>query len=178
MKYVSLKKSRIIIFILLSMFCNAQYQVITKTDLNLDEIQDIVYKDSASNKLFFAYGSLIKKKKNDSIFFFSNYNAEVGNLNVKIIKDIISIKFTFAPKYLDFDLLNFSYDQLKKDWFLISILSSRTNPLSERLMTEKCQYKIPKKIQFSLKKNNFDNAQKIFLDNKKYLIKCSKKNIE
>ncbi|PIF46642.1 hypothetical protein CLU96_3680 [Chryseobacterium sp. 52] len=177
MNCVFLKKSNIIWFGLIPLLSNAQYQIIAKKDLNLDQKQDVIYKDSLTNKLIFEYGKPSGNKK-DSIFFFSNYNAEAGNLNVKIVKNIINVKFTYAPKYLDFDLLSFSYDKLKKDWFLIDILSSRTNPLSERLMTEKCQYKIPKKKNFSLKKNNFDNVQESLLDNKKYLIKCSKKNIE
>ncbi|ROI06530.1 hypothetical protein EGI16_01075 [Chryseobacterium sp. G0240] len=64
------------------------------------------------------------------------------------------------------------------DWLLTDILSSRTNPLSERLMTEKCQYKIPKKLSFSLKNNNFDDIREKVLDNKKYIVKCSKQNLE
>ena len=70
----------------------------------------------------------------------------------EIIKNI-NVKFTYAPKYLDYDLLSFTYDKLKKDWFLLTLSSYRTNPLSERLITEKCQYKVPKKLSFSLKKN-------------------------
>lgn len=174
---VSLKKSNIIWLVLIPLFSNAQYQMIAKQDLNLDKSQDIIYKDSITNKLIFEYGKPIVNKK-DSIFFFSNYHAEAGDLNVKIIKNIINIKFTYAPKYLDFDLLTFSYNTVKRDWFLTDILSSRTNPLSERLMTERCQYKIPKNIRFSLKKNSFDDVQEKLLDNKKYLMRCSKKNLE
>ncbi|MDR6545380.1 hypothetical protein J2810_001427 [Chryseobacterium rhizosphaerae] len=178
MNYVFLKKSKIIGIILVPLFTSAQYQIVAKKDLNLDNIQDVIYKDSVTNKLIFEYGNSIENRKNDSIFFFSNYNSEAGSLNVKVIKSLVSVKFTYAPKYLDFDLLNFSYDKLKKDWILTDILSSRTNPLSERLMTEKCQYKIPRKMSFFLTKNNFDNVQEKLLDNKKYLIKCSKNNLE
>lgn len=177
MSCVFLKKSNIIWLVLIPLLSNAQYQIIAKSDLNLDKNLDIIYKDSITNKLIFEYAKPTLNKK-DSILFFSNYNADAGTVTIKIVKNMINVKFTYAPKYLDFDLLNFSYDQQKKDWFLIDILSSRTNPLSERLLTEKCRYKLSKNINFSLKKNSFDDVQDKLLDNKKYLIRCSKKNIE
>lgn len=177
MNCVFLKKSNIIWLVLIPLLSNAQYQIIAKEDLNLDQKQDVIYKDSLTNRLIFEYDKSSGNKK-DSIFFFSNYNAEAGSLNFKIVKNIITVKFTYAPKYLDFDSLSFSYDKQKKDWFLIDILSSRTNPLSERLMTENCKYKVPKNVNFSLKKNSFDDVQDRILDNKKFLIKCSKQNLE
>lgn len=177
MNCVFLKKSNIIWLVLIPLLSHAQYQIIAKKDLNLDQNKDVIYKDSLTNKLIFDYGKP-SGNKNDSISFFSNYNAQAGSLNIKVLKNSINVKFTYAPKYLDFDLLSFSYDKFKKDWFLSDILSSRTNPLSEKLITEKCQYKIPKKKNFTLKKNNFDDVQDKMLDNKKYLIKCSKQNLE
>ena len=176
MMYVSLRKSKIVLLVLFSLLSNAQYQKIARADLNKDNYKDIVYKDSTTNKLIFEYGKS-NEKKYDSIFFFSNYNSEAGSVNVQVIKNI-NIKFTYAPKYLDYDLLNFTYDKLKNDWFLSTFSSYRTNPLSERLITEKCQYKVPKKLSFSLKKNIFDDIQEKLIDNKKYLIKCSKSNLE
>ena len=175
-KYVSLRKSKIILLVLSSLLSNGQYQKIAEVDLNKDNYKDIVYKDSITNKLILEYGKS-NGKKSDSIFFFSNYNADVGSINLQVIKNI-NVKFTYAPKYLDYDLLSFTYDKLKKDWFLLTLSSYRTNPLSERLITEKCQYKVPKKLSFSLKKNIFDDIQEKLIDNKKYLIKCSKSNLE
>ena len=177
MKYVSLRKSKIILFVLLATLSSAQYKVIAKVDLNIDKTNDLVYKDSVSNKFVFEYGKSDVKKK-DSIFFFSSYTEEAGSVNLKIIKNIITAKFTYAPKYLDYDLLSFTYDKLRKDWFLSNLLSYRTDPLSERLLTEKCQYKVPERLKFSLKKNNFEDIQTKLIDNKKYLIKCSKYNLE
>ncbi|MCY0971101.1 hypothetical protein [Chryseobacterium wangxinyae] len=178
MKYASLRKSNIVLLLLSSLLSKAQYKIIARTDLNIDNTKDIVYKDSVTNKFIFEYGKS-NGKKNDSIFFFSNYNSEAGSVNLKIIKNTtINIKFIYAPKYLDYDLLSFTYDKLKKDWFLSNLLSYRTNPLSERLITEKCLYKVPKKLSLSLKKNNFDDIQEKLIDNKKYLVKCSKSNLE
>lgn len=178
MNCVLLKKSKILVLLLLSLFSNAQYQIIAKKDLNLDKSQDVIYKDSITNNLVFEYAKNNKNKKNDTISFFSNYKAESGSVNINVIKNVIHIKFTYAPKYLDFDILYFSYDKVKMDWFLTYLLSSRTNPLSEKLMTEKCQYKIPRKMNVSLKNSNFDEVQEKLLDNKKYIIKCSKQNLE
>lgn len=178
MKNVSLRKSKTILFLFFFILNSAQYKVIAKVDLNLDKINDNVYKDSISNNFIFEYGKLNHKKKNDSIFFFSNYNKEAGSVNFKIIKNIITVKFTYAPKYLDHDLLTFTYDKQKKDWFLSNLLSYRTDALSERLMTEKCHYKVPKKLDFSLKKNRFDDIQEKIIDNRKYLSKCSKNYFE
>lgn len=55
--------------ILFSLFSNAQYQIIAKKDLNLDKSQDVIYKDSITNKLVFEYAKNNKNKKNDSIVF-------------------------------------------------------------------------------------------------------------
>ncbi|KMQ65331.1 hypothetical protein ACM39_16800 [Chryseobacterium sp. FH2] len=178
MKYVSLRKSKIILFLLFCTICSAQYKVIAKIDLDLDKIKDIVYKDPVNNRFIFEYKKSDIGKKVDSIFFFSNYNDEAGIINLKIVRNIIIFKFTYAPKYLDYDLLSFTYDKVKRDWFLLNLSSYRTNPLNERLLTEKCQYKIPKKINFSLKKNNFDDVQENLFNNREYLIKCSKINLE
>ncbi len=178
MKSCVFPKSKIICFLLISIYSNAQYRVLANKDLNQDKIKDIVHVDTIRNTIVFEYGGLVKNKKKDSIFFFSNYPAEAGNVHLKVIGDVMIIKFVYAPKYLDYDLMNFKYKKVENDWILNSIISSRTNPLSDVLMTEKCHYEIPAKMNFSLKKNNFDNVQENLIDNKKYLIKCTKKNIE
>ena len=55
-KYVSLRKSKIILLVLSSLLSNGQYQKIAEVDLNKDNYKDIVYKDSITNKLIFEYG--------------------------------------------------------------------------------------------------------------------------
>ncbi len=177
MNYV-FQKSKLICFLFIYFYSNAQNKILAKQDLNQDGIKDVIQIDTVTNKLIIEYGGLTKSKNNDLILFFSNYPAEAGNVHVKVIGNSMSLKFTYSPKYLDYDLMNFKYKKLNNDWILTNIVSSRTNSLSENLMTERCRYIIPYKINFSLKRNDFDQVQENLLDNKKYLVKCTETNLE
>lgn len=69
-KHVSLRRIKIILFVLFSLLSSAQYKIIAKSDLNAEKVKDIVYKDTITNKLVFKYGKSIARKNTDSIFFF------------------------------------------------------------------------------------------------------------
>lgn len=100
MSCVFLKKSNIIWLVLIPLLSNAQYQIIAKSDLNLDKNQDIIYKDSITNKLIFEYAKPTLNKK-DSILFFSNYNADAGSVYIENDKLIICTYHEAAKRWLD-----------------------------------------------------------------------------
>jgi hypothetical protein len=76
-------------------------------------------------------------------------------MDFKVLKNYLTFEMRYAPKYLDKNILSFSYDKLKDDWLLTSIYSESFNPMDPDLIKTKCIFE-PKK-QISLSKNKVDD---------------------
>jgi hypothetical protein len=77
-------------------------------------------------------------------------------MSFKVVKNNLIFGMSYAPKYLDKNILSFSYDKLKDDWLLKSIYSESFNPMDPDLIKTKCNFE-PKKEIF-LSKNNVDDV--------------------
>lgn len=126
-------------------------------DINNDKIEDLVRHNKNLNIYEFSYND---KKKVKKINFFNNYDSISVNMELKVIKNNLVFEMRYAPKYLDKNILSFSYDNLKDDWLLVSIFSESFNPMDPDLIKTKCFFESSKKILLS--KNNVDDVlQKI-----------------
>ena len=150
----------IIIFSLLilsfQMFCQKKsdkniYEI--RLDINNDKVEDLVIHNKKQNHYEFKYNN--GKLKYKKITFFENYDSTSVNMDLKVVKNFLVFEMRYAPKYLDKNILSFSYDELKDDWLLKSIYSQNFNPMDPDLIKTKCIFELKKQI--SLNNNNADD---------------------
>lgn len=120
-------------------------------DINNDKIEDIVTHYKKENYYQFKYNNGKEKR----ITFFEKYDSMSVNMDFKVLENYLTFEMSYSPKYLDKNILNFTYDKLKDDWLLISIYSESFNPMDPDLIRTKCIFE-PKK-QISLSKNKVDD---------------------
>ncbi|MFC6269769.1 hypothetical protein [Frigoriflavimonas asaccharolytica] len=134
-------------------------------DVNMDGKVDKVKLDTISNiyTFFYTKDNIIISKKID---FFKNYAATTAVIDMRIKDDNMTFKISYAPKYNDFDIVNFTYLKNKDDWYLSDILTHRFNPLDKNLISTECNFKNCKLKKISLRKNNFEMIQQIVASTK------------
>lgn len=120
-------------------------------DINNDKIEDIVIHSKKENHYEFRYNNGKEKK----ITFFEKYDSISVDMEFKVLKTYLTFEMNYAPKYLDKNILNFAYDQLRDDWILISIYSESFNPMDPDLIKTKCSFELKKQIFLS--KNKVDD---------------------
>lgn len=131
-------------------------------DINNDFINDTIIHDQNLNVFLFK-----DKKKNSSqtINFFKNYDNKVATIIISKYKKDLNFELTFAPKYLDKEILNFEYDKLKDNWKLKTVSTHSFDPLNSEKNSEICIYKL--KILIYLNEGFYDTVQEKISENSK-----------
>lgn len=152
-------KTLTILFLTISTLVSSQIRT-TEFDVNYDGKNDKVTVDTITNIYTFYY---IKDKIEVSkkIVFFKNYDATTATINMKAKGNTLSFTISYAPKYNDYDIVNFTYLKNKDDWYLSDILTHRFNPLDKSLLTAECKIKTCALNKISLLKNNFEMVQQL-----------------
>lgn len=144
----------VLLFFSNQMFCqkgsNNNFNEI-HADINNDKIEDIIIHSKKENHYEFRYNNGKEKK----ITFFEKYDSTMVDMDFEVLKTYLTFEMNYAPKYLDKNILNFTYDQLKDDWILISINSESFNSMDPDLIKTKCSFELKKKIFLS--KNKVDD---------------------
>ncbi len=155
---IKLNKYYIIYFLLFlanQIFCqkkeDSNYEEIY-LDINNDKIKDLVRHNKNLNLYEFSYNN---KKNIKRISFFDNYDSISVNMGLKVIKNYLVFEMRYAPKYLDKNILSFSYNKTKNDWILKSIYTESFNPMDPDLIKTKCNFEPKKEILLS--KNDVDD---------------------
>lgn len=141
------QKIKIIFFMVLffnTVFCQEfDKKYVLKVDC--DAINDSVIHHQDSNIFEFKY-SKKEVKVHKKIFFFKNYNKDIATINVRNQEKRIVFELTFAPKYLDKEILSFEYDKAKDNWILKKIETENFNPMNSEEEAKKCVFKLKKQV--------------------------------
>ncbi|PXY46054.1 hypothetical protein [Flavobacterium hydrophilum] len=179
-----MKRLKTLIFILI-LITKVNAQIVNNSqknniisDINNDKINDSIFHNKDLNIFIFKYknyGKSVTKK----ISFFKNYGNGITEMDFSVKNNTLIFKMSYAPKFLDNDILKFEYDKTKNDWILKSILIHRFSPIDPDLLTSDCLLTMKNKI--TITNSVYDDIEEnITKSSKEYILtkKCKYKKGE